>query len=139
MGEILDHTVFVHIGLEESVVPPDLVLISYSPRETPLKKGEEVQVDVTVRNDGGDCKYKIKLVDANGSDQGVCGVSEEGEIIDEEPNTYLIGDTIRNGETKTVEVNTIGWCGAMPDESPAGTVIPIGGLWTLAVQAWHQT
>lgn len=138
MGEVKDDSKFVAIMLEEAIVQPQLELVSYSAQEASLKKGEEVRIDVTVKNIGGDCKYKIKLVDHQGSDQGLCGVSAPNEIIDEEPNTYLIGDTIRTGETKTVEVNTVGWCGAMPDESPAGTPIITGGSWPLRVEAWHK-
>ena len=136
MGEQLDDSKFVDIVLEPTVVPPKLVLLTYSPQESSLKKGEEVRIDVTVRNDGGDGDYFIRLIDLNGSDQGVCGISYAREIIDTEPDIFT---GISAGETKTVEVNTDGWCGAMPDESPAGTPIPIGGTWDLLVTAWHET
>lgn len=147
MGEIKDDSKFITILLEEAVVPPLLELVSYSAQEPSRKKGEEVRIDVTIKNIGGDCKYKIKLVDHQGSDQGLCGVSAPNEIIDENPNTYIgegeppnqiVGDTIRTGETKTREVNTVGWCGAMPDESPAGTPIIAGGSWPLRVEVWHE-
>ena len=113
MGEVKDDERSFTITL---MAAPDLKIIDYIP-PTELEEGEEVKVPVTIRNDGADCKYKIKLVQVN-----------PYVLIDEEPNTYLIGDTIRTGETKTKEVNTVGWWGAMPNHD-----------WDLRVEVWHET
>ena len=107
---------------------PDITIIDYSSPEK-KKKGEEVQVSVTIENTGGDCKYKVKLIDSEGSDQ-IGFNNAAGYVIDEEPNTYLIGDTIRTGELKTVEVNT-NW-GIKPCAMP-------NNAWKLKVEAWRKT
>ena len=125
MAEILCDSESFTITIAEA---PDLAIIAFTP-PTSAEPGDEISVSVTIKNNGDvGCKYKVKLIDVDGSDQGLCGTSVAGEVIDEEPNTYLIGDTINPGETKTKEVNTNGWCGAMPNNA-----------WNLRVEAWRQT
>ena len=125
MGEVKDDERSFTIGL----ITGELVIINFTPTPDPAQEGNEISVDVTFKNNGSDCKYKIKLVDVEGSKQ-LGFDNAPGYVIDEEPNTYLIGDTIRNGETKTKTVDTA-W-GIKPCAMP-------NKAWKLRVEAWRET
>lgn len=91
-----------------------------------VAEGVEISVDVTVKNqDSVTREVKVTLIDVEGSDQGICGMSTPGEVIDKEPMLYK---NVAGGASTTITVNTVLWCGAMPAKN-----------WKLRVEAWRQT
>lgn len=104
---------------DESLDTDVLRLMSYCPTAPPpptlgcqithvqypatLKLGEEVTVKVSVKNTGSvKSKYDVQLIE-----------EDTGKIIDTEPD--LLKKEIGPGAISTIEVNSIGWFGAMPN------------------------
>lgn len=68
-----------------------------------LKQGEEITVKVPVKNTGNVTdKFDVQLVE-----------TDTGKVIDTEPDIWK--RAIAPGATSTIEVNSIGWIGAMPN------------------------